>query len=61
MYGCENWCLKIKEAHRLKVFDNWVLKNILGPKREDVSEEWRKLPESFHDLYCQPDIIRVMR
>jgi hypothetical protein len=63
MYGCETWCLKIKEALRLKVFENWALKNILGPKREDVSGDWRKLHESFHDLYFPPNItcIRVMR
>jgi hypothetical protein len=57
MYGCETWCLKIKEAHRLKVFENRIMKNVLGLKREDVSGDWRKL----HDLNFPPNIIRVMR
>jgi hypothetical protein len=50
-----------KEAHRLKVFENRVLKNILGTKMEDVTGEWRKLHDGLHDLYFPSSIIRVMR
>jgi hypothetical protein len=48
LYGCETWSLILKEEHRLRVFDNRVLRRIFGPKRDDVTGEWRKLHnESF--------------
>jgi len=37
LYGCETWSLKLREEHRLKVFDNRVLRRIFGPKREEVA------------------------
>jgi hypothetical protein len=42
------------------VFENRVLRRIFGPKRDEVSGEWRKLPnEELHDLYSSPSIIRM--
>jgi hypothetical protein len=48
--------------HRLRVLENRVLRKILGPKRDDVAGEWRKLyQEELHDLYCSPNIMRVIK
>jgi hypothetical protein len=59
--GCETWFLTLREEHRLGVFENRVLKRILGPKRDEVTGEWRKLHnEELHDLYSSPGIIRIM-
>jgi hypothetical protein len=43
LYGCETWSLTLLEAHRLRVFENRVLRKIFGPKRDEVTGEWRKL------------------
>jgi hypothetical protein len=42
LYGCETWSLTLREEHRLRVFENRVLRRIFGPKRDDVTGEWRK-------------------
>jgi hypothetical protein len=42
MYGCETWSLTLREEHRLGVFENRVLRRIFGPKRDEVTGEWRK-------------------
>jgi hypothetical protein len=41
--GCETWFLTLREEHRLRVFENRVLRGILGPKRDEVMGEWRRL------------------
>jgi len=41
--GCETWLLTLREERRLRVFENRVLRRIFGPKRDLVTEEWRKL------------------
>jgi hypothetical protein len=62
LYGCETWSLTLREEHRLRVFENRVLRKIFGPKRDEVTGEWRKLHnEEFHDLYSSPRIIRIMK
>ena len=43
LYGCETWSLTLREVHRLRVFENRVLRRIFGPKRDEVTGEWRKL------------------
>jgi hypothetical protein len=43
MYGCETWSLTLREEHRLRVFENRVLRRIFGTKRDEVVGEWRKL------------------
>jgi hypothetical protein len=42
LYGCETWSLTLKEEHRLRVFGNRVLRRIFGPKRDEVTGEWRQ-------------------
>jgi hypothetical protein len=49
----------LREEHRLRVFENRVLRRIFGPKRDEVTGEWRKLHnDELHNLYSSPDIIR---
>jgi hypothetical protein len=43
LYGCETWSFTLREGHRHWVFENRVLRRIFGPKRDDVTGEWRKL------------------
>jgi hypothetical protein len=60
--GCENWSLTFREARRLKVFENRVLRRLFGPKRKEVTGEWRKLHnEEPNDLYYLPSIVRVVK
>jgi len=40
--GCETWSLILREERRLRVFENRVLRRIFGPKRDEVTGEWRK-------------------
>jgi hypothetical protein len=55
LYGCESWSLTLREEHRLRVFENRVLRRIFGPKRDAVTGEWRKLHnEELHILYSSP-------
>jgi hypothetical protein len=42
LYGCETWSLTLREKHRLRVFENRVLRTAYGPKRDEVMGEWRK-------------------
>jgi hypothetical protein len=57
---CETWSLR--EEHRLKVFENRVLRGIFGPKRDEVTAEWRKLLNvELRDLYSSPSIIRIIK
>jgi hypothetical protein len=54
--------LTLREKHRLRVFENRVLGRIFGPKRDDVTGEWRKLHnEELRDLYSSPSIIRIIK
>jgi hypothetical protein len=61
LYGCETWSLTLRERHRLRVFENGVLR-IFGPKREEVTGGCRTLHnEELHNLYASSYIIRVIR
>ena len=62
LYGCETWLHIMREGHRLRVFEKRVLRRIFGPKRDEVTEEWRKLHnEELHDLYSSSNIVRVIK
>jgi hypothetical protein len=55
LYGYETWSLTLREEHGLRVFENKVLRRICGPKRDEVTGEWRKLHnEELRDLYSSP-------
>jgi len=52
----------LKEECRLRVFENRVLRSISGPKRDEITEEWRKLHnEELNDLYSSPIVVRVIK
>jgi hypothetical protein len=62
LYGCETWSVTLREEHRLRVFENRVLRRIFGPKKDEVTGEWRKLHNGeLHNLYSSPDIIRQVK
>jgi hypothetical protein len=61
LYGCETWALTVREEHKLKVFENKVLRKIFGPMRDGVTGGWRKLHnEELHNFYSSPSIIRII-
>jgi hypothetical protein len=61
-YGCETWSLTLTEERRLRVFENRVLRGMFGARRHEVTGEWRRLhSEELNDLYCSPNIVRVIK
>jgi len=59
-YGCETWSLTLREERKLR--ENMVLRIIFGPRREEVTGEWRRLHnEELNDLYSSPNIVRVIK
>ena len=59
LYGGETWSLTLREEHRLRVFENKVLRKIPRAKRDEITGEWRKLYNAeLHALYSSPNIIR---
>jgi hypothetical protein len=51
----------LRKEHRLRVFENRVLRGIFGPKRDEVTGRWRKMHnEELHNLYSSPNIIRMI-
>jgi hypothetical protein len=62
LYGCETWSLTLKAERRLRVFKNRGLRRIFGPKRDEVTGEWKKIHnEGLNDLYFSPSIVRVIK
>jgi hypothetical protein len=62
LYGCETWSLTLREEHKLRVFENRMLRRIFGPKRDGVTGGWRKLHnDELYNLYSSPSIIRVIK
>ena len=62
LYGCENWSLTLREERKLRAFENRVLRRVFGPKRDEVTGEWRHLHnEELRDLYSLPNIVRVVK
>jgi hypothetical protein len=61
LYGYETWSLTLREEHRLRVFENRVLRKIFGPKR-DEDGSWKKLHnDELYSLYSSPNIVRVIK
>ena len=62
MRVCIRIVIIMREKHRLRMFENRALGRIFGPKRDEVTREWRKLhKEDLTDLYSVPNIIRVIK
>jgi hypothetical protein len=62
LYGCETLSLTLREEHRLRVFENRVLRRIFGPERDEVTGGWRKLHnEELRGFYFSPSIIMVIK
>jgi hypothetical protein len=62
MFSVVNFFLTVREEHKLKVFENRVLKRIFVPKWDGVTGGWRKLHnEEFHTLYSSPNIIKIIK
>ena len=52
LYRCETWSLTLRDEGRLRVLENRVLRRVFGPKRDEVTGEWRKLHnEELSDPY----------
>ena len=62
LYGCETWSHNWRVGRRLRVFENRVLRSVFGPKRDEVTWDWRKLHnEGLNDVYSSPNIILVIK
>jgi hypothetical protein len=62
LYGCETWSLTLREERKQRVFENNVLRRIFGPRRDEVTGNWRRLHnEELNDLYCSPNIVQVIK
>ena len=62
VYGYETWSLTMREKRRLMMLKNRVLKRVFRPKRDEVTEERRRLHnEELYDLYSLPNIILVIK
>jgi len=52
----------LQEERKLRVFENMVFRRLFGPRRDELTEEWRRLHnEELNDLYSSPNIVRVIK
>jgi len=59
---CETWSLTLREERRLRVFENRVLRRIFGPKRDEVTGEWKMLHNTYQNNLCSSlSIVRVIK
>ena len=62
LYGCETWSLTLREERKLRVFENIVLRRIFGPRRDEITWEWRRLHNvEVNDLYSSPNVVWVIK
>ena len=61
LYGFETWSLTLREERRLRVFENRVLRRTFGPKGDEVMGVEKLHNEELNDLYCSPNIVRVIK
>jgi hypothetical protein len=59
---CETWFLALYEEHRIREFENRMLRRIFGPKKNEIVKGWKKLHnEELHNMYSSPSIIRMIK
>jgi hypothetical protein len=62
LYGCETWSVTVRDEHKLRVFEDRVLRRIFGPKRDGVTGGWTKpYNEELHNLHSSPSIIGIIK
>jgi hypothetical protein len=62
LYGCETWSLTLREEHRLRIFQNRILRKMFELKRNEITRDWRELHnEDLHSLYSLPSKIRLLK
>ena len=63
LYGCETWSLTLREERRLRVYENRVLRRIFGPKKDEITGEWKELHnEELNDLYSSsPTLVLIIK
>jgi len=62
LYGWKDWSLTLREERKLRLFENMALRRIFGPRRDEVTGEWRRLHnEELSDLYSSPNIVQVIK
>jgi hypothetical protein len=61
LYGCETWSLTSTEEHRLRVFENRVLRRIFGSKRDEDGSQRKIRNDELHSLYSSPNVVRVIK
>ena len=62
LYGCETWSLTLREEHRLRLFENKVLRKIFGAKKDEITGElWKLHNAELHALYSSPNRIRSLK
>ena len=59
LFGRKTWTITLRDKSRLRVFENRIQRRIFGPKRDEITRQWRKLDnEELNDLYSSPNIVR---
>jgi len=62
LYGCEIWSLTLREERKLRVFENMVLRRVFGPRRDEVTGEWRRPHnEELNDIYSSLNTVWVIK
>jgi hypothetical protein len=62
LYGCETWSLELREEHGLRVFESGVLSRVFGPRRDEVTGDWRELHnEALHGSRSSPYVIGTVK
>jgi hypothetical protein len=62
LHGCETWSLILREEHKLRAFEDRLLRRIFGSKGDEVTGDWKELHnEELHNLYSSPSVIRMIK